>query len=54
MGATAAFFVFAIFPLVMSALLAVLGRIQRQLPLGADGALTATRTPAADLTPTRS
>ena len=39
LGAQGTFFVFAIFPVVMSVLLLVLGRIQRRLPPEAEGAL---------------
>lgn len=39
MGAQGTFFVFALFPLLMSGLLFALGRVQKRLPANADGAL---------------
>jgi MFS transporter, AAHS family, 4-hydroxybenzoate transporter len=46
MTARSTFFVFALFPLIMAAVLFMLGRLQRGLPAGTDGALLATPEPA--------
>jgi AAHS family 4-hydroxybenzoate transporter-like MFS transporter len=46
MGARSTFFVVALFPLIMAMVLFVLGRLQRGLPAGTDGALSAAPDPA--------
>lgn len=46
MTAQSTFFVFALFPLVMAVVLIILGRLQRGLPAGANGALTPATGPA--------